>query len=358
MTPPTPTPRPSPTTQATYRRDWELFIDWCQAYGHTPLPANPETVQAFLAEPSIAARRRRCAAAIAWAHRTAGQPAPIEPAQRSPDPALLAVDTGRLLERIPLWGWPSGMFGRRDALLLILRFEAGLTLPAIAALTTDRIRIDDRLLIVDRPDGAVTLPPTDDARHCPACVWLRWRPLLAMVRRNTAGQLLRARLAVADDTDNAVPRQVSATRHRCLTGPPPSSPVDGPVMLPIDRWGAAPLPRRPPTLRALSSLTTAHRSGLPPHHRADVATGNDPDAQASETEAPVMADTAEPSQLLYQRGVAARQQAVAALRSARTDIDDVNQQVDELQSRIDDLIVAAVDLQTQIHPDSKVPLDP
>ncbi len=345
MTPPHPMTQPSFTTQAAYRRDWELFTDWCRAYGHTPLPANPDTVQAFLAEPSIAARRRRCAAAIAWTHRTAGRPAPIQPAPRAPDPALLAVDTGRLLTRIPLWGWPSGMFGRRDALLLILRFDAGLTLPAIAALSTDRLRIQDRHLIIDGPDRAITLPPAGDARHCPACIWLNWRALLLRIRRYHTAPMLRQALGV-----NAVHDDPRPAGHRCTT-PAAASTLAGPVMLPINQWGATPLPRRPPTPRALSGLAAAHRSGLPPQHRADTEPVNDhhPGEPATDQPpTPAVAEYREPYELVHQRGLAARREAIATLRSARTDIDDVDRHIDELQDRIDALTDAAVDLRDRI----------
>lgn len=343
MTPPSTTPRPSPMTQAAYRRDWALFIDWCQAYGHTPLPASPETVQAFLAEPSIAARRRRCAAAIAWAHRTAGQPAPIEPAQRSPDPALLAVDTGRLLERIPLWGWPAGMFGRRDALLLILRFDAGLTLPAIAALGADQMTIADQQLVIDGERGAVTLPPAADTRQCPACVWLRWRALLLRIHRYHTAAMLRQALGV--DAVHGDPRPAG---HRCTT-PAAASTLDGPVLLPINQWGAAPLPRRPPTPRALSGLAAAHRSGFPPHHRADTEPTHDHDTRTATNQAPTtVAEYRKPYELVHQRGLAARRQAIATLQSARVDIDDVDRQLDELQDRIDALTSTALDLRDRI----------
>src|SRR5690349_1140328 len=35
-------------THATYTADWALFVDWCDATDHQPLPADPATVLAFL----------------------------------------------------------------------------------------------------------------------------------------------------------------------------------------------------------------------------------------------------------------------------------------------------------------------
>ncbi len=333
----------SPGTEAAYRREWDLFADWCTATGRTALPADPATADAYLLAAGAASTRRRRAAALTWAHRLAGLPAPIQPALRSPDPALVAVDTSRLLSRIPLWGWPAGMFGRRDAMLVVLRFDAALTLPAIATLGADRIRVADRHLIIDGDRDAVTLPPAADTRHCPACVWLRWRALLLRIRRHHTAAMLRQALGVHAVHDDPRP-----AGHRCTT--PAASTLDGPVLLPINRWGATPLPRRPPTPRALSGLAAAHRSGLPPHHRADTEPVNDHhlDEPATDQAPTAVAEYREPYELVHQRGVAARRQAIVTLQSARADIDDVDRQVDELQDRIDGLTLAALDLRDRI----------
>jgi integrase len=66
-------------TRRAYRADWADFTTWCRDRGRDPLPATPETVADYLADlatdrkPATISRR---VAAIASAHRLAGQPSP------------------------------------------------------------------------------------------------------------------------------------------------------------------------------------------------------------------------------------------------------------------------------------------
>src|SRR6476620_12506460 len=64
-------------THATYTADWALFVDWCDATDHEPLPADPTTVLAFLADcPATAATRRRRVIAIDHHHTADDHPPP------------------------------------------------------------------------------------------------------------------------------------------------------------------------------------------------------------------------------------------------------------------------------------------
>src|SRR6478609_932963 len=64
-------------THATYTADWALFVDWCDATGHEPLPADPRIVLEFLADcPAAPATRRRRVIAIDHHHAAAGHPPP------------------------------------------------------------------------------------------------------------------------------------------------------------------------------------------------------------------------------------------------------------------------------------------
>ncbi len=110
-----------------YRHDWALFADWCSAADHRPIPATPETLALFLHEhPAAVATQRRRLSAINAVHTRHGYPAPgrTEAVRRHLD-AARAERFDRLsrllLQRaaqLPTTGWPSGLFGRRDALLL------------------------------------------------------------------------------------------------------------------------------------------------------------------------------------------------------------------------------------------------
>src|SRR5258708_36976534 len=127
-----------PTTSHT----WTLFVDWCSATGHVALPAQPETLAEFLADhPARVGTRRRRVTAINSAHRQRGL---SEPGRAHAVHAALATRRHQRLQavadaldeaigQLPVSGWPHGLFGRRDALVLTL-VAAGLTYTEIAAL--------------------------------------------------------------------------------------------------------------------------------------------------------------------------------------------------------------------------------
>ncbi len=72
----------APETRRLYAADWADFCRWCHAAHHSPLPADPSTLAAYLRDRapglgrSALARRR---AAIAAAHRAAALPVPRRP---------------------------------------------------------------------------------------------------------------------------------------------------------------------------------------------------------------------------------------------------------------------------------------
>ena len=70
-------------TRRTYADAWRVFLAWCEALGRRPLPANPETVAAWLAcladgsdgkKPRTAATIRLYLAAVAYVHKVNDQP--------------------------------------------------------------------------------------------------------------------------------------------------------------------------------------------------------------------------------------------------------------------------------------------
>ena len=70
----------APSTLAAYASDWRQFTAWCARIGRRGLPADPHDVANFLAElgapprPKSVSKIQRSAAAIAYAHRIAGEP--------------------------------------------------------------------------------------------------------------------------------------------------------------------------------------------------------------------------------------------------------------------------------------------
>lgn len=106
-----------------HRGHWQLFVDWCTAVDAAPLPAATPTVARFLDfEPELSkATLRRRVSAINTAHRTAGY---APPGTVTAIRTLLsardrhAATVFEVIGRLPVSGWPTGLFGRRDALLL------------------------------------------------------------------------------------------------------------------------------------------------------------------------------------------------------------------------------------------------
>lgn len=145
----------SAATRAGYASDWVLFTDWCTAADQPALPATAATVVLFLTENPAAVRTSaRRVTAIAHLHRRYGYPSPTEssavkqwlrlaaglPAE--PEPGAPPEKIEELLQQIPTTGWPAGLFGRRDRMLLITRYTAHLTCTQLAALTTDHVSVD------------------------------------------------------------------------------------------------------------------------------------------------------------------------------------------------------------------------
>lgn len=314
------------TTQVAYRRDWALFTDWCTATGQQALPASPATIYTYLqATGATGSTRRRLLAAINDAHHHARQTLPQLP--KPPRPHLYPdVDVPAILKRVPAWGWPTGVFGRRDAMLLLVRVQAGFTLAETAALTADQITINsDRTLQL----ADVQLTPTGDPRTCPACVWVRWRAVLNHARRYTP-------VAELQKSFTKVPEGEPA--HRCQQ--PPSTVLQGPVLVPINQWGAMPLPLRPATTRTMTALTGAHTRGIPPHHtpRAPIVAVELPTRDdLRETPDLLHSDVRTPEQV-HRDGLAARHRDHGALADLTDDFDNLDTATRELQARLDLLL--------------------
>ena len=305
-------------SRAAYAADWLTFSLWCEATDRDPLPAQPGTVLQFLAEhPARPTTHTRRLAAINRIHRERGHPSPgTDPAvqaaaaqlrpparPRTPDPTIL----DEALRRIPIGGWPTSMFGRRDALLLTLRYRAHLTLPQLITLTSDDLHLQDRQLYIRTAQSTIVLPPTDHPSTCAACIWRRWRTILTLAARRAAIRTFKDRLKDVTPTPTVQP---------CLTPPAGTGPrLAVPVFMPIDRWGSLPGIFTPTTTRSATALTISHLTDTPPIH---------PSVVTAEQAADLLADPAPYSPAppvdyapIYQAGLAARHHAVTQLRDAR-----------------------------------------
>lgn len=198
------------TAGTAYRAEWSLFVDWCQATGRSPLGTDAATVTVFLEEcPSAAATARRRISAINRAHREAGysayhlrgHPSATVTAVSPADTAARAAVLMRGLGRIPTYGWPSSVAGRRDGCLLVLA-ATGLRRPQMRSLVVGDITAEPGVVRVSSPDGAAPTfvhTSSESPATCPACGITRWHRVLALhARHGLSG--IRSRLADPPET--------------------------------------------------------------------------------------------------------------------------------------------------------------
>ncbi len=246
---------------ARYRNDWALFADWCAAADHNPIPAAPEALALFLHEhPATVATQRRRLSAINAVHTDHGYPAPgrTETVRRHLDAARAQRfdRLSRLLMQraaeLPSAGWPSGLFGRRDALLLILA-ATGMSFTDLTCLRRRDIRLDgDTLVVTTRAGECFRLAPDPDTGDNPAVsIYQRWADIQAFLDHYPGTHLLRHHL-----TD---PSEI-------ITDPLDAEQARQPLLCPIDRWGHLPH-NQPMTPQSVSALVRAHLSGRAPVRR-------------------------------------------------------------------------------------------
>ena len=241
-----------------YRHDWALFADWCAAADHNPIPAAPDTLALFLQEhPAAVATQRRRLSAINAVHTGHGYPPPgrIETVRRHLDTtrASRVERLGQLLLQraveLPTTGWPSGLFGRRDALLLVLA-ATGMTFTDITRLRRRDLRLDGDILVATTRTGErFRLVPDPETGDNPAVeIYRRWAETQAFLDQHPGTHLLRHHLTdpteiIADPLDAEQARQ--------------------PLLCPIDRWGHLPHAQSM-TPQSVSALVRAHLSGQTP----------------------------------------------------------------------------------------------
>lgn len=300
---------------ARYRHDWALFTDWCIAADRNPVPAAPETLALFLHEhPAAVATQRRRLSAINAVHTDHGYPPPgrTETVRRYLDTARThRLDRlARLLMQraaeLPTTGWPSGLFGRRDAMLLVLA-STGMSFTDITRLRRRDLRFDgDTLVVTTRSGERFRLASDPETGDNPAVmIYRRWADIQTFLDQYPGTHLLRQHLTdpveiVADPLDAEQARQ--------------------PLLCPIDRWGHLPH-AHPMTPQSVSMLVRAHLSGHAPVRKTLRVPSQD--------EVHVWVDpeiTLDPA--YYERGTAAR-------RRSHSDLDGLAEVFEEVEARAD-----------------------
>lgn len=322
-----------PTVRGRYRHDWGLFTDWCSAVDQTPLPATPHTLAEFLHEhPAATATQRRRVSAINTVHRDHGHPPPgrSETVRRRLD----AVRAARLDQRaaalrqradqLPTTGWPAGLFGRRDALLLDLA-ATGMSFTQITRLRRGDLTTDDRGRVVAVVDGEqFRLAPQsgEDTDHSPAAIHQRWAQVLAFLDRYPNTRMLASHLT--DPHKRSVP---ALTDRQTVQ----------PLLQPIDRWGHLPLPAQAMTPQSVAALVHTHLTGPPPTHRA-LPLREEPTTTSEPAPVPPPAPL-DPG--YYERGITARRHAQDHLADVLDILDDVEDRADRI---LNDLLTLLEDM--------------
>jgi hypothetical protein len=270
------------TGPAGYDYEWARFTDWCVATDQPALPAHPITLAEYLDEhPAGLATQRRRLAAITRAHTTHGHPSPaqatairalLHPA--SSDPAGGEVEVWResvtdLVAALPTSGWPHGLFGRRDSLLLVLTQLAQLSPTQISRLRRRDLHTDPtgQLHVTTSPWDTTTLPRGDDPRSCPGCIYRRWAWIGEITDRYPSVRTLRDALRRTTPVTPGGPHRCSTPTSPDATDIVPAAPDERPLLTPIDSWGYQPLHPTALSAKAISELTTAHLHGTAAPHR-------------------------------------------------------------------------------------------
>ncbi len=188
-----------------------MWADWCAATGRTSLDVGAAALDAYSRQvktPRLSDIRATC--------RDVGLPWPYE---TDPDPWTgreAGLDAG--LARCPVYGWPDGFRGRRDAWLIVL--TVGLRMTRSDALAVS---------VPDLPGVWARLEAGEHPATCRRCAVSRWLEVVA----------------VSDHWSWRVTREVLLTRpgdpsaHVCTDGLPAVPDVLGPEALAphIDRYG-------------------------------------------------------------------------------------------------------------------------
>ena len=234
----------SASTQAGYVADWALFVDWCTATNRVPLPADWPTIEAFTAGcPGAPATIRRRLAAIAHHHRTAGHPAPTDPAQVAGPPARELISPGQvdmLMRLLPSHGWTGGLFGRRDRALLTLAAYTAIPYRQLPRLTVGQLAISGGVAtVIDQHGAEHVVEATADPVLCGPCTLVRWRRVL-----DTEATFKSVKKLFKD-----AKAMTAASHHPCRSPKPiDDKTLDAPLFPPINQWGQMPFPLEPLSL--------------------------------------------------------------------------------------------------------------
>ena len=298
------------------RRVWALFADWCTAADLPALPADSVTVAMFLGEhPAGAGTQRRRVGVINAAHRRVGLPQPgrselvrdLLDVGRTARRERAAVAIANRIPQLPVTGSPAGLFGRRDALLLVL--AAALRFAQIARLRRNQVSAHaDTLLIHLDGEGPhrIHLPTTNVV-----AVYRRWLEVLGFLDSYPSTSMLAQSL---DQGADLTAHAAAARRD------------DRPLLTPIDRWGHTPYVATALTGQSVATIVRAHLAGHAPTH--DRVRRGPPAPR--EPPAPTAVEDIVLDDGYYERGIRARADAHTAMSGVTDVLGDVEDRADRL----------------------------
>ncbi|WP_276142070.1 hypothetical protein [Rhodococcus sp. T2V] len=248
-----------------YRYDWALFADWCAAFHASALPADPLALASFLDEnPAARATQRRRVAAINWVHNATGYPAPGSArairqvlSVRATKRDDLTRAATQAIVALPTSGWPQGMFGRRDALLLVLHCINGIAATEVGHLQRSDVTYDGEIVTVGAGHDLELHPAGDNSQCCPVAIYLRWARLQAFFDRYPSNRVLARSLSRSHENVYDIVESYG-------TLPGLREDQDGPLLPSFDQWGhfaAVRRDRRGLSGRAVSAIVAAHLTG-------------------------------------------------------------------------------------------------
>lgn len=326
---------PAVAVPARYRSSWRLFTDWATATGRQALPADPITVALFLDEmPAAAATLRSRATAINRVHTRCGHPAPGTAAairahltRRTHPVTDTRSQAETAIAALPTTGWTAGLFGRRDALLLVLSAYAQLPHAAIARLARRDITLTDSgSLHISGVHDITVAGGTNHPATGAVPVYLRWAHLQAhMDRYPSPTATARALRAAAPVT--------KGTRSNPHT-PTIADPL-APLLPRFDQWGSAPFTRAGLSRQAIATLVARHLCGTATPHCNPAGTRiSRPEFPTPEPEpAPDDTPTPPPLEWRYDTAVAAKRTAVRELSTLTGTFDDIDDRITTLLDR-------------------------
>lgn len=345
---PDPPKQLSTATARSYAAIWDLFTDWCDVTGHSPLPADPSTVLNFLTEcPAAAATLRRRVIAIDHRHTAAGLPPPsadprVRAALGRPPTEPPPVDTeirsrvDAALRALPSRGWTGGLFGRRDRCLLVLSQLARIPHWHLARLNAGDISIGGGVATISFTGRTWIVEAVDDPVLCGPCAIARWLETHRIIITKIATR------AVADQLDSAESVTGDST-HLCRRPSPASGGVaDSPLLASPNQWGQTPFP-----LSRLSRLAVARQArdllhGIITVHRELPVNPIEPAAAEMTPPSRPAGATAGYGPKQHRAALEKRRADIAELVDVATGLDAVDRRAAELDRRITELLDSAI----------------